>query len=263
MSQFPGTVGSRRGDRHRQRGERNQDYGCYAALPNNLGIVAAVSDGAGSAPKAAAGSRTAAKQAARKAWSTCLSQGNHPNPEIAAHEAVKAARRALEGRAKSDKRPLEEYHATLLVAVMTETGAAIAHIGDGASIVDTPDGFKMFTIPARGQYANETYFVTMPEYEELIARNCTKKASSIFLFTDGVQNAAIDFQRKRPREESLAALQETETRLTEVTKAEQSGRRPRIITERTSGIRRWLEETESTHSDDATMVIIRKLQTAK
>ena len=58
----------------------------------------------------------------------------------------------------------------------------------------------MLTIPARGRYANETFFVTMEEYENLVATNSADQATEMLLFTDGAQNELIDFRYKKARE---------------------------------------------------------------
>ena len=177
MNLFQAAIGTRTGNRHRATDTPNQDYACYALLPNNMGIVAAVSDGAGSAPKAATGSKSSAQAATRKAWKTALRLGQAPDPAICVSEGVKAARKAVEVTALVQGNSLEHYHATLLVAVMTEDKTAVAHIGDGASIVLTGDNYKMLTIPARGEYANETFFITMDDYLDLVASNETESAT--------------------------------------------------------------------------------------
>ena len=171
LTTYSAQIGTRTGNSHLRDATPNQDYACYAPLPNNSGIIGAVADGAGSAPLAAIASRTVATHAAAMAWKTALRMGADTDPKTCVYEAVLAARKALEAKAKNHHNPLEHYHTTLIVAAITNKSTAVAHIGDGASIIMTENTHKMMTIPARGEYANETYFITMEEYLDLIAYN--------------------------------------------------------------------------------------------
>lgn len=259
MTAFTAAIGTRTGDRHRVNGIPNQDYACYALLPNDMGIIAAVSDGAGSAPMAKTGSITSAQGATAKAWKTALRIGNAPDPAICVHEGIKAARRALEATARIQRNPLDDYHATIIVAAVIKEKAAVAHIGDGASIVRINETHKMLTIPARGQYANETFFITMDDYEDLIASNGAEGATELLLFTDGVQNELIDFRQKKARQAATSSLyhigapvetQETQGGLKHAT-------RPGIIDQTDPTLCQWLDDGHTTHGDDATLLIIR------
>ncbi len=259
MTTFSGAIGTRTGDRHMTHGTFNQDYACYALLPNDMGIVAAVSDGAGSAPMARTGSRTSARHAAAKAWKTALRLGNAPDPGICVYEGIKAARKALEATARIQGNPLDDYHTTIIVAAVIKEKAAVAHIGDGASIVGIRDAHKMLTIPARGQYANETFFITMDDYEDLIASNAAEGATELLLFTDGVQNELIDFRHKKARQDATSSLHDIGRSLE--TQQPQLGlkhaRRPAIIDQADPTLCQWLDDGHTTHGDDATLLVIR------
>ena len=105
MTTFSGAIGTRTGDRHTAHGTFNQDYACYALLPNDMGIVAAVSDGAGSAPMARTGSRTSAQHAAAKAWRQPSGSATPRIPPSASTKASKQPERLW--------RPQREYRAIL------------------------------------------------------------------------------------------------------------------------------------------------------
>ena len=62
----------------------------------------------------------------------------------------------------------------------------------------------MLTIPQRGEYANETYFVTNPAYQDLIFRNQGTDILALAMFTDGIQNLAIDLPNKRPNDACIS-----------------------------------------------------------
>ena len=248
-------IGSRTGDRHTERDTPNQDHACYAYLPNNMGIVAAVSDGAGSAPLAHVGSRTAARRAIKKAWRTAAKQGDQLDPAGCVQLAVKAARNALEATAAVQGNPMDHYHATLIVAVMTKNEAAVAHVGDGASIVLHQGVHRMLTIPARGEYANETFFITMKEYQELTAANSVQNPTEIILFTDGVQNELIDFRNKKPNSRALTGLEQISPTLGMplASLRTENPDTPEIWENHNPRLRQWLEEGHTTHDDDATI----------
>lgn len=257
MTSFQAAIGSRTGDRHKATGTPNQDHACYAFLPNDMGIVAAVSDGAGSAPLAHIGSRLAARAAATKAWEHTAAG---ESLKTCVQRAVKAARKRLQEEAERDDNPLDHYHATLIVAVMTKAEAAVAHVGDGASIVLKQGTHRMLTIPARGEYANETFFITMEEFREITAANAVQDPYEIILFTDGVQNELIDFRNKRPDEEALTSLKDMTPTVSIPLAATPTGTRagPEIWENRTPRLCQWLEQAHTTHHDDATVLTLRR-----
>lgn len=259
MTTFSATIGTRTGDSHREHGTPNQDYACYVILPNDMGMVAAVSDGAGSARMAKAGSKTSARAATAKAWKTALRLGNAPDPSICTFEGIKAGRKALEATARIQGNPLDDYHATLLVAVMIKGKTAVAHIGDGASIVRVGDSYKMLTIPARGEYANETFFITMDDYENLIASNVAEGATELLLFTDGVQNELIDFRQRKAHQDATSFLCDIARSLgPERTQSSPNHAvPPEIIDQNDPTLCQWLEDGRTTRGDDATIVTIR------
>ena len=252
MTRFSAATGTRTGDRHTREGTGNQDYAHYAFLPGDKGIVAAVSDGAGSAPRAAEGSETAARAAVDKALAAASGECDGINLAEMVAEGIKAAREALENKALSDGAALEEYHATLLVAALSGTHAAVAHIGDGASIANVGGKYKMLTIPARGIYANETFFVTMDNYEEMVAANDTCDVTEVILFTDGAQDELIDFQGKKPRAEAAEAAAEC--------LSGESEEFTHAAPDPDSKLREWIEYRERTHHDDATILVMRRLE---
>ena len=270
MSAFQAIIGTRTGDRHTREGEENQDFACYALLPDNQGVIAAVSDGAGSAAKAAQGSRAAATAAVGKAIDTASRQGDSIDLQEIVLHGIEAAREALEAKAQGEDSSLEDYHATLIVAGLSATHAAVAHIGDGASIAKVGGKYKMMTIPARGLYPNETFFVTIEDYQAMVATNETCDADEVILFTDGVQDELIDFKGKKPRSEAVeSAAATTEEPLhaddeqldQDHNQLKQDGDTAGPLrTDTYPRLREWLEAREGTHRDDATLLIMYRLE---
>ena len=92
---------------------------------------------------------------------------------------------------------MADYHCTLVLVAWVGDRAAAAQIGDGAAIAESGGTCKMLTIPQRGEYANETYFVTEPHFRQTIFNRETSGITAIMLFTDGLQNHAVDFRNKK------------------------------------------------------------------
>ncbi len=195
---------TRIGRRHVTEGSHNQDSFQYRILPNQRTVVAAVSDGAGSAPRAKFGSFTAVRYAVAAA-SDELSRKS--TMQQALKFGLKAAVDAIQKMAYQDPvHQIESYHCTLILTAWTPQAVAAIQVGDGAAIVTTQDGAKMLTIPQQGEYANETYFITMPQAEEIAFFNQTESADALAIFTDGLQKQAIDFAHKRPNTDFINSV---------------------------------------------------------
>ena len=200
---FPITVAgaTRTGRRHEKEGLPNQDNFRYKTLSDKHILVAAVSDGAGSASKSAYGSLAAVVHAVNVAFEELAR--DHA-PEQALRSGLQAAITAVHKMADRDPtHDINSYHATLVLAAWTPHGIAAIQVGDGAAIVITEDGPKMLTIPQQGEYANETYFITMPQARDIAFFNQTESAHALSIFTDGLQQQAVDFTHRRPHPEFI------------------------------------------------------------
>ena len=200
---FPVNVAgaTRIGRRHEADGTTNQDSFQYRTVPDQQILVAAVSDGAGSAPKSQLGSSAAVLHAVNVTTDELV----HNAPlEAALRSGFEAAMAAIHRIAQRDRHhDVSGYHATLVLTAWTPDGIAAIQVGDGAAIVTTPDGPKMLTVPQQGEYANETYFITMPQATDIAFFNHTDEADGLIIFTDGLQKQAVDFAHKRPHTEFI------------------------------------------------------------
>jgi hypothetical protein len=186
------TAASRRGRSHANKGEfRDDDFAVGYATQFGW-VVVAVADGAGSAMYSRRGSQIASK-AARDRLTTVLNSGAHnevetlyakhsdwEHPEIAGslrrllYEAALDAHHKLraEVSAPSEALPtapvLRNYDTTLVLLVIKSVAqgcvAASFAIGDGGAgiVARSGDGFPI-TRPELGEYAGQTFFLTMPE----------------------------------------------------------------------------------------------------
>ncbi len=188
------------GTSHRQAGLPCQDSSNYSVAGEVL--IAAVADGAGSATMSDAGSALAAETSVRTA--ECLLYENHDHSPRPIHEtclkrvvigAVEDARWELHQEAQRLDVDVRQLATTLLLVVHTRTVLAAAQIGDGAMVVsDGPGAYATFITPQRGEYANQTNFLTSTDaMSKLDVRvECVDGVGNrLAMFTDGLQNLVL------------------------------------------------------------------------
>ena len=181
-----------------------QDYRCVVANASRGALVAAVADGAGSASLSADGSRIAACAAIRRA-SNLVQRHVHPLYEAVLQEvledAVISAREAIEAEARQRETSIRDFAATLIIAICAPDAIATAQIGDGAvvtsEVLPQSSGeereYTLFSAPQRGEYANETNFITSDNWRDsLHIRVRRSRVSHLAMFTDGIQSLALD-----------------------------------------------------------------------
>lgn len=183
------------GRRHRQQLQPCQDAVRWVSTPGGL-LLAAVADGAGSAPCGEAGATTAVT-AALAALTANADTGATLGADTPARAllrlAIDAALQSLRQAAGLRQAALGEYATTLLVCVAGTDGVAAAQIGDGAVLVGTaPDRLETLTQPAAGEYLNETVFLTSEgALDRLQTAFWTGRARHVALFSDGLQMLAL------------------------------------------------------------------------
>ena len=193
---------TRQGASHSKTGRPNEDSVCFELLPNGRGIIAAVSDGAGSAHRAKDGSHMAARYAVRRARQAILHQNE--SPDFAVNAGMLAAREAIRLRAKIVPNALlADYHCTLILVAWVDDQVAAVQVGDGAAIVESNGACKMLTVPQRGEYANETFFITEDHFRQTMFSRDTSGITALTLFTDGLQKYAVDFQNRKANDEFI------------------------------------------------------------
>ena len=224
---FPGRL-------HRNTERENEDSVRLEKIPEQNGIVAAVSDGAGSSSMA----RHASRRAANTAVAVTLAALEREDTSL--EEAVKAgiseARDAVM-RMPEDEPTLEpgDCHCTLILVAWLENEVAAVQIGDGA-VAEKDSTFKMLTIPQRGEYANETFFLNGDYYEDILYSRTAEDITALVMFSDGLQGEAVDFRNKKPRAEFLEKIMQK-------------------ALEGEETFREWLEEEHGNINDDVSIVV--------
>lgn len=178
-------IASTAGSSHERRSLPNQDASGYRITAD--GILLAVSDGAGSAPYSAEGSRRAVITALES-----LSQNSNRPAQQALEQAMTDAREAVIALAKVTAQHPRQYAATLSLAIVRDGKLTVAQTGDGAVAWASPERcFRLAAAPCRGEYANTTEFITdrgwrQPEATEVAAEVCR-----VLLTTDGMLDLAM------------------------------------------------------------------------
>jgi len=159
-------------------------------------LLAAVSDGAGTAPESDVGAAIAVDLFLERMGAFC---GANPLDSIdvaVVSELFQELVDAIRHRAKEDAQPIGHYACTFLGAVVGTQGAAYVQLGDGAIVVSTVDGapseMSWIFWPQHGEYANSTYFVTQEGVERLLQFETGPPVDEIALFTDGIERLVLD-----------------------------------------------------------------------
>jgi hypothetical protein len=201
--------GSVVGTSHKCLGESCQDY-AHAVIVGKESpcLVAACSDGAGSASHAGLGSKVACLTFIRM-----VSQDLRDGRQVAGIDAgqvfdwysrvrgqlsLEAAWRGLE---------IRDFACTLLTAIVAEKGTAFAQIGDGAIVFRDGQNYCTAFWPQTGEYASTTFFLTGPGYEDRVEfRSLTGCVDELALLTDGIQPLALHYASRTVHADFFAPM---------------------------------------------------------
>ena len=180
------------GSSHLRAGTPCQDRLACVVLPDGT-LVAAVSDGAGSAPLADVGAEVAVQ--------TVLDEIRHglkdgrPDMNCALRRAALRAREAVLSRALEDGEEASSYASTLLALVEAPEGGAALQIGDGVIVVGGGrDDWSWMFWPEHGEYANTTRFLTDDDAAEHLRVEAFPSAlTDIAVMTDGLEPLALHY----------------------------------------------------------------------
>jgi hypothetical protein len=192
------------GTSHQKSGLPCQDAHAYRELAGCAVLV--VADGAGSAERSAEGAQCAS-QAALTALVESLAGGWPADAELwhdqfdAAYAAAKAR---LEQLSAAAELPARAFATTLLCAALSDQGLAVAQLGDGVAAAFSPSGDKqtggdwfLAAEPQRGEYANETYFLSQPDaLQRLEIAVYAEPVRALALMTDGLLRLVLDGNRQ-------------------------------------------------------------------
>jgi Protein phosphatase 2C len=166
-------------------------------------LVAAVSDGAGSAIFGRMGSMIACQYFIDDV-KRYFAQGRD-SAQLAdgfIEDWIDVYQQIISIKSRENGSTLQDYACTLLAAVVEGNRAAFFQIGDGAIVASQrgqEDQYSCICWPQRGEYANSTNFLTDCDVAEKIYRESKSvTVDEIALFTDGIQNLVLDYRTRSP-----------------------------------------------------------------
>ena len=114
-------------------------------------------------------------------------------------ETFQSARTALEQLAQEQDEPIRSFATTLTCLVATPERLVIGQLGDGAVVAAGEDGdLNTVTTLQRGEYANETNFLTQDQALDLVTiQVIDEQVQALAVMSDGLTRLAL----KRPDNE--------------------------------------------------------------
>lgn len=194
-----------RGKGHIEENIPCQDY--CAVFPHGGYTICIVSDGAGSCEHSDVGSKNTtlfannhfSKLIEDKKWNDKKIIIKQDEWEKESRKALKLIRNDLENYLSMTYQ-LKSLSCTLLIVIQLKKMLLITHIGDGrAGYCNLKDEWKAMVTPYKGNYSNETVFITSEIWQNEVALNkyieskiITEKIKAFCLLTDGCENASFE-----------------------------------------------------------------------
>jgi len=182
------------GTSHIKTGSPCQDAGGCVVVPGAGGgevLIAAVSDGAGTARRSEIGASLAVARFLQDFAATDPASIDRAFVVgwISSVQDEIAALAADEG---SDVR---DYACTMLGAVVAGSGSVYLQIGDGAIVVGGEEvgEYSWIFWPQHGEYANTTNFLTQEQAAQALLFETGPPVREIALFSDGIERLVLDF----------------------------------------------------------------------
>ncbi|HZD57756.1 MAG TPA: PP2C family serine/threonine-protein phosphatase [Anaerolineales bacterium] len=178
-----------------------QDAHAWRILPHGL-IVISLADGAGTANRAADGA-TRAADCSIAVLAESLSQELPPNAaswQSLFTDAFSQAHQSLIDMAEAEGLPLKAFATTLACVAVAADWLAVGQIGDGVVVVGMEGGDLVLAArPQRGEYANETLFLTMGDsLEQMEVRVESRRVDHLIVMSDGLSRLALNLPLYKP-----------------------------------------------------------------
>lgn len=161
-----------------------QDACAYVA--DGDALVAVVCDGAGSQAASHIGSGLLSREVSTALLPVLDALVDEQAARAFLEGAIGAALITLGEQAAVAGLPLSAYACTLVGAMARRDRAWLFHVGDGVAVAVGADGAETVSPPENGEYANETFFVTSPQWREhLRLTPCPTPPVQLVLMSDG------------------------------------------------------------------------------
>lgn len=171
-----------------------QDYCGYqfCILGSERALVIGIADGAGSAKASEIGSQETVDHLLRQIANCDM--GVIAIQEETATKWLQSARDHLDSVAVERAIPVGDLACTVLFAILADSGAIFCQVGDGGWIAKFDGSYMTATWPSGGEYANQTTFITSPNWREVMQFKVLREPlSAVAGFSDGLQNVALHF----------------------------------------------------------------------
>lgn len=211
------------GTSHLQNALPCQDAHAFRVLPGGE-LLAAVSDGAGSAALSQAGAHLAVEQTLAALEVLC--QYGAPEDEAEWQAAITGLfdkiHQKLADCANAANAPLRAFAATLTCALVKGDWLIVGQIGDGAAIAEGAGGvYFLAARPQRGEYANEAYFLTQPDAAHCaVVYAARRPVRALALTTDGLLRLALKLPAYEPHPPFFQPLLTFARQVTDETRAQ-------------------------------------------
>lgn len=189
------------GTSHHATGKPCQDSYKVALMSECSVVVLVVADGAGSATRSDVGAALACEIVARE-LAEHIKRGTTPSHLTRSHvlDAVLLVQEEVRVKAQEMGEEERAFACTLLGAVLGPEGCAYFQIGDGAIVTrgmdDAEHGWVFW--PDRGEYANETTFLTGATFREHLQFEAVDRPiAEALIFSDGIQSQVLQLGERR------------------------------------------------------------------
>ena len=166
---------------------------CFAEVVDGKGaswLLVVATDGAGSAQAGAVGAGLCVEAIVTAAHEVCAT--DTPPTDSTARDLFACARQTVLTYAEEKSIAPRELATTLLCGLFRGQQGIVFQIGDGAMVLDGPDGLWVPIAPMNGEYANSTRFVTDDDaLDQMVAVSIESPITRLAAFTDGVQSIAV------------------------------------------------------------------------
>jgi hypothetical protein len=186
---------------HVEKGEPCQD--AHAWWNHNDWLVCVVCDGAGSASRGEIGAQFGADNVCRELSGNIHGAPTQSSADInlwkeRVRDAIEITRIMLAREFCTTESCLEDFHATMVGAVIGPEYGLLFHIGDGAGVLYPASDSEAIKIspPENGDFANETFFYTETSWSERLRFTpMPHQASRLVLMSDGTMSFAMTQDR--------------------------------------------------------------------
>jgi hypothetical protein len=198
------------GKGHIDLGTACQDACDFRTSSDGRWLVAAVSDGAGSAPR----SGEASQLVVREVVAALIAETpriDRDGPGAWLKDRIQVILIDIREKLRKASASIADFHCTLIAVLAGPSGGIFFHVGDGAAFASNvamhadPDGDRLmlwnqFTIsePSGGEYANETFFITQDDWDKHLRKTALPRDVDIIaLMSDGAMSFILP-KGKRP-----------------------------------------------------------------